>query len=144
MVLRVPASFRRAENESKINCIKREVRSGGRADIESSRAAAFQTLELMREKVSFVNSAAADPQTTPVPKNDRIDGYEGAVKMKNSAHDEQKDIKGSYAPQIRVMDDSTRAKEEKLSKGRKKEKTAKIVMNTGMIHLLRKSRRMTL
>lgn len=119
-----PASFRRAENESKINCIKREVRSGGRADIESSRAAAFQTLELMREKVSFVNSAAADPQTTPVPKNDRIDGYEGAVKMKNSAHDEQKDIKGSYAPQIRVMDDSTRAKEEKLSKGRKKRKNS--------------------
>ncbi len=119
-----PASFRRSENESKINCIKREVRSGGRADIESSRAAAFQTLELMREKVSFVNSAAADPQTTPVPKNDRIDGYEGAVKMKSSDNDEQKDIKGGYTPQIRAMDDSTRAKEEKLSKGRKKRKSS--------------------
>lgn len=117
-----PSAFRRAENESKINCIKREVRSGGRADIENSRAAAFQTLELMREKVSFVNSAAADPQTTPVPKNDRIDGYEGAVKMKSSDNDAQKDIKNGYTPQIRVMDDSTRAKEEKLSNSRKKRK----------------------
>lgn len=118
-----PASFRRAEDESKINRIKREVRSGSRPDIESSRAAAFQTLELMREKVSFVNSAAADPRTTPAPKNDRIDGYEGAVVVEKTETENTGTEKSSYVPNIRAMEDSTRAKEEKLF-NRNKRKSA--------------------
>lgn len=120
-----PASFRRAEEESKINRIKREVRSSGstKADIESSRTAAFQTLELMREKVSFVNSAAANPQTAPAPKNDRIDGYEGAVRMTEKEQEKGAPIKDSYLPKIRAMEDSTRAKEEKAEKGSRR-KTA--------------------
>lgn len=118
-----PAAFRRAEDESKINRIKREVRSSSRPDIESSRAAAFQTLELMREKVSFVNSAAADPRTTPAPKNDRIDGYEGAVRMEGTGYGGANGEKSIYTPNIRTMDDSTRAKEEKSS-GRRKRRSA--------------------
>ncbi|MGN0630404.1 MAG: hypothetical protein ACI4JN_03665 [Ruminococcus sp.] len=118
-----PAPFRRAQDESKINRIKREVRSSSRPDIESSRAAAFQTLELMREKVSFVNSAAADPRTTPEPKNDRIEGYEGAVVVESPETDGGKAEKSSYVPNIRTMEDSTRAREEKLF-GRKKRKSA--------------------
>lgn len=118
-----PAPFRRAEDESKINRIKREVRSSSRPDIESSRAAAFQTLELMREKVSFVNSAAADPRTTPEPKNDRIEGYEGAVVVENPETDGKKAEKSDYVPNIRTMEDSTRAREEKLF-GRRKRRNA--------------------
>lgn len=118
-----PSAFRRAEDESKINRIKRQVRSSSRPDIENSRAAAFQTLELMREKVSFVNSAAADPRTTPAPKNDRIDGYEGAVVVEKPKTEEKETEKSSYVPNIRTMDDSTRAKEEKIFK-RKKRKSA--------------------
>lgn len=110
-----PASFRRAEEESKINRIKREVRSNSsRQDIESSRAAAFQTLELMREKVSFVNSPAVNPQTAPAQKNDRIEGYEGAVRVEGTAGKE------GYQPQIRTMEDSTRAKEEKELSGKRR------------------------
>ncbi len=106
-----PGTFRRAEDESKINRIKRETRSGGRADIENSRAAAFHTLEIMREKVSFMNSAAADPQTAPKQKNERISGYEGAVRVETEKNAES--VKGGYQPSIRTMDDSTRAREEK-------------------------------
>lgn len=128
-----PTVFRRAAEESKINQIKREVRKSSRPDIENSRAAAFQTLELMREKVSFVNSAAADPRTTPAPKNDRIDGYEGAVLVekntdsknnndnnKNNDTSETKAKKDEYSPKIRTMEDSTRAKEEKLPKRKRR------------------------
>lgn len=113
-----PASFRRAEEESKVNRIKREIRAGGRADIENSRAAAFQTLELMREKVSFVNSAAADPQTAPAQKNDLIDGYEGAVVVDKTENDGS--AKDRYQPKVRAMEDSTRAREEKTLKGKKR------------------------
>ncbi|MBQ8688066.1 MAG: hypothetical protein IJ512_05910 [Ruminococcus sp.] len=112
-----PASFRRAEEESKINRIKREKSS--RSDIEDSRAAAFQTLELMREKVSFVNSAAANPQTAPAQKNDKIEGYEGAVRVERKGEPaEQKgtSIKGCYQPKIRTMENSTRAREEQEEK----------------------------
>lgn len=125
-----PTVFRRAAEESKINQIKREVRKSSRPDIENSRVAAFQTLELMREKVSFVNSAAADPQTTPTPKNDRIEGYEGAVLVEKNIDDktninnndiiENKSKKDKYAPKIRTMEDSTRAKEEKLSRRKRR------------------------
>ncbi|MBQ8724161.1 MAG: hypothetical protein IJY74_00640 [Oscillospiraceae bacterium] len=120
-----PAAFRRAEEESKISRIKRDVRSSGasKADIENSRTAAFQTLELMREKVSFVNSAAANPQTAPAPKNDRIDGYEGAVRMIEKEQEQGAPVKESYLPKIRAMEDSTRAKEERETKG-KRRKTA--------------------
>ncbi len=109
-----PSAFRKADEDSKINRIKREVRSSGvqkssRPDIENSRAAAFHTLELMREKVSFVNSAAANPQTAPAQKNDKIEGYEGAVRMESA----EPVSKSTYQPQIRTMEDSTRAKEEK-------------------------------
>jgi Cu+-exporting ATPase len=105
-----PTPFRRAEEESKINQIKRNVRTkSSRPDIEDSRAAAFQTLELMREKVSFVHSPALDPQTAPAQKNDRIDGYEGAVRVDHAEGEPET----SYQPQIRTMEDSTRAKEEK-------------------------------
>lgn len=118
-----PASFRRAEEESKVNRIKREKSS--RSDIEDSRAAAFQTLELMREKVSFVNSAAANPQTAPAQKNDKIEGYEGAVRVESKETPAQKgtSIKGGYQPKIRTMEDSTRAKEaqeEKSSSGKRR------------------------
>lgn len=117
-----PAAFRRAEDESKVNRIKREVRTGGRSDIESSRAAAFQTLELMREKVSFVNSAAANPQTAPAQKNDRIAGYEGAVRVKEAeaGSGDRKSLSDTYIPQIRKMEDSSRAREEREQKGRKR------------------------
>ncbi len=116
------SSYRRADSESKINRIKQEVRTSGRADIESSRAAAFQTLELMREKVSFVNSAAANPHTAPAQKNDRIEGYEGAVRVEAPVSTDNK-VHTAYIPNIRAMEDSTRAKEEKESKGKKKKDT---------------------
>ncbi|MGN0591877.1 MAG: hypothetical protein ACI4JQ_01370 [Ruminococcus sp.] len=109
-----PSSFRRAEEESKVNRIKREKRTSSRPDIENSRAAAFQTLELMREKVSFVNSPAINPQTAPAQKNDRIEGYEGAVRVESTGSEKKTAAKETYQPQIRTMEDSTRAKEEKV------------------------------
>ena len=117
-----PTTFRRAEEESKINRIKQDVRSGSRSDIESSRAAAFQTLELMREKVSFVNSAAANPQTAPAQKNDRIAGYEGAVRVKEaeSGDKDNRSLRDTYIPQIRTMEDSSRAREEREQRGKKR------------------------
>ena len=61
-----------------INQIKQN-RYQRRTDVEESRTAAFQTLELMRPKVSFVRSPAIRPQTTPNPKSDHISDYDGAV-----------------------------------------------------------------
>ena len=75
---RTPYSPYRSEMAANINQIKQN-RYQRRTDVEESRTAAFQTLELMRPKVSFVRSPAIRPQTTPNPKSDHISDYDGAV-----------------------------------------------------------------
>ena len=68
---RTPYSPYRSEMAANINQIKQN-RYQRRTDVEESRTAAFQTLELMRPKVSFVRSPAIRPQTTPNPKSDLL------------------------------------------------------------------------
>ena len=75
---RTPYSPYRSEMAANINQIKQN-RYQRRTDVEESRTAAFQTLELMRPKVSFVRSPAIRPQTTPNPKSDHISDYDGAA-----------------------------------------------------------------
>lgn len=105
---RTPYSPYRSEMAANINQIKQN-RYQRRTD-EESRTAAFQTLELMRPKVSFVRSPAIRPQTTPNPKSDHISDYDGAVLLEQP-ESEQKPEQPVYQPAIQEMQDSTRAKE---------------------------------
>ena len=103
-----------------INQIKQN-RYQRRTDVEESRTAAFQTLELMRPKVSFVRSPAIRPQTTPNPKSDHISDYDGAVLLEQP-ESEQKPEQPVYQPAIQEMQDSTRAKEKKQAQKSRKPK----------------------
>jgi Cu+-exporting ATPase len=94
-----------------INGIKQQ-RHTRRTDVEESRTAAFQTLELMRPKVSFVHSPAINPQTTPNPKTDHISEYDGALLLE-TPETAQEPTQPTYQPAIQEMQDSTRAKEKK-------------------------------
>ena len=103
---RTPYSPYRSEMAANINQIKQN-RYQRRTDVEESRTAAFQTLELMRPKVSFVRSPAIRPQTTPNPKSDHISDYDGAVLLEQP-ESEQKPEQPVYQPAIQEMQDSTR------------------------------------
>ena len=117
---RTPYSPYRSEMAANINQIKQN-RYQRRTDVEESRTAAFQTLELMRPKVSFVRSPAIRPQTTPNPKSDHISDYDGAVLLE-SPESEQKPEQPAYQPAIQEMQDSTRAKEKKQAQKSRKPK----------------------
>lgn len=117
---RTPYSPYRSEMAANINQIKQN-RYQRRTDVEESRTAAFQTLELMRPKVSFVRSPAIRPQTTPNPKSDHISDYDGAVLLE-SPESEQKPEQPIYQPAIQEMQDSTRAKEKKQAQKSRKPK----------------------
>ncbi len=117
---RTPYSPYRSEMAANINQIKQN-RYQRRTDVEESRTAAFQTLELMRPKVSFVRSPAIRPQTTPNPKSDHISDYDGAVLLE-SPESEQQPEQPAYQPAIQEMQDSTRAKEKKQAQKSRKPK----------------------
>ena len=117
---RTPYSPYRSEMAANINQIKQN-RYQRRTDVEESRTAAFQTLELMRPKVSFVCSPAIRPQTTPNPKSDHISDYDGAVLLEQP-ESEQKPEQPVYQPAIQEMQDSTRAKEKKQAQKSRKPK----------------------
>ena len=117
---RTPYSPYRSEMAANINQIKQN-RYQWRTDVEESRTAAFQTLELMRPKVSFVRSPAIRPQTTPNPKSDHISDYDGAVLLEQP-ESEQKPEQPVYQPAIQEMQDSTRAKEKKQAQKSRKPK----------------------
>ena len=117
---RTPYSPYRSEMAANINQIKQN-RYQRRTDVEESRTAAFQTLELMRPKVSFVRSPAIRPQTTPKPKSDHISDYDGAVLLEQP-ESEQKPEQPVYQPAIQEMQDSTRAKEKKQAQKSRKPK----------------------
>ena len=117
---RTPDSPYRSEMAANINQIKQN-RYQRRTDVEESRTAAFQTLELMRPKVSFVRSPAIRPQTTPNPKSDHISDYDGAVLLEQP-ESEQKPEQPAYQPAIQEMQDSTRAKEKKQAQKSRKPK----------------------
>ena len=117
---RTPYSPYRSEMAANINQIKQN-RYQRRTDVEESRTAAFQTLELMRPKVSFVRSPAIRPQTTPNPKSDYISDYDGAVLLEQP-ESEQKPEQPAYQPAIQEMQDSTRAKEKKQAQKSRKPK----------------------
>ena len=117
---RTPYSPYRSEMAANINQIKQN-RYQRRTDVEESRTAAFQTLELMRPKVSFVRSPAIRPQTTPNPKSDHISDYDGAVLLEQP-ESEQKPEQPAYQPAIQEMQDSTRAKEKKQAQKSRKPK----------------------
>ena len=117
---RTPYSPYRSEMAANINQIKQN-RYQRRTDVEESRTAAFQTLELMRPKVSFVRSPAIRPQTTPNPKSDHISDYDGAVLLEQP-ESEQKLEQPVYQPAIQEMQDSTRAKEKKQAQKSRKPK----------------------
>ena len=117
---RTPYSPYRSEMAANINQIKQN-RYQRRTDVEESRTAAFQTLELMRPKVSFVRSPAIRPQTTPNPKSDHISDYDGAVLLEQP-ESEQKPEQLVYQPAIQEMQDSTRAKEKKQAQKSRKPK----------------------
>ena len=117
---RTPYSPYRSEMAANINQIKQN-RYQRRTDVEESRTAAFQTLELMRPKVSFVRSPAIRPQTTPNPKSDHISDYDGAVLLEQP-ESEQKPEQPVYQPAIQEMQDSTRAKEKKQAQKSRKPK----------------------
>ena len=117
---RTPYSPYRSEMAANINQIKQN-RYQRRTDVEESRTAAFQTLELMRPKVSFVRSPAIRPQTTPNPKSDHISDYDGAVLLEQP-ESEQKSEQPVYQPAIQEMQDSTRAKEKKQAQKSRKPK----------------------
>ena len=117
---RTPYSPYRSEMAANINQIKQN-RYQRRTDVEESRTAAFQTLELMRPKVSVVRSPAIRPQTTPNPKSDHISDYDGAVLLEQP-ESEQKPEQPVYQPAIQEMQDSTRAKEKKQAQKSRKPK----------------------
>ena len=117
---RTPYSPYRSEMAANINQIKQN-RYQRRTDVEESRTAAFQTLELMRPKVSFVRSPAIRPQTTPNSKSDHISDYDGAVLLEQP-ESEQKPEQPAYQPAIQEMQDSTRAKEKKQAQKSRKPK----------------------
>lgn len=117
---RTPYSPYRSEMAANINGIKQQ-RYTRRTDVEESRTAAFQTLELMRPKVSFVRSPAINPQTTPNPKRDHISDYDGAVLLE-TPETETKPEQPAYQPTIQEMQDSTRAKEKKQAQSSRKPK----------------------
>ena len=117
---RTPYSPYRSEMAANINQIKQN-RYQRRTEVEESRTAAFQTLELMRPKVSFVRSPAIRPQTTPNPKSDHISDYDGAVLLEQP-ESEQKPEQPVYQPAIQEMQDSTRAKEKKQAQKSRKPK----------------------
>ena len=117
---RTPYSPYRSEMAANINQIKQN-RYQRRTDVEESRTAAFQTLELMRPKVSFVRSPAIRPQTTPNPKSNHISDYDGAVLLEQP-ESEQKPEQPIYQPAIQEMQDSTRAKEKKQAQKSRKPK----------------------
>ena len=117
---RTPYSPYRSEMAANINQIKQN-RYQRRTDVEESRTAAFQTLELMRPKVSFVRSPAIRPQTTPNPKSDHISDYDGAVLLEQP-ESEQKPEQPVYQPAIQEMQNSTRAKEKKQAQKSRKPK----------------------
>ena len=117
---RTPYSPYRSEMAANINQIKQN-RYQRRTDVEESRTAAFQTLELMRPKVSFVRSPAIRLQTTPNPKSDHISDYDGAVLLEQP-ESEQKPEQPAYQPAIQEMQDSTRAKEKKQAQKSRKPK----------------------
>ena len=117
---RTPYSPYRSEMAANINQIKQN-RYQRRTDVEESRTAAFQTLELMRPKVSFVRSPAIRLQTTPNPKSDHISDYDGAVLLEQP-ESEQKPEQPVYQPAIQEMQDSTRAKEKKQAQKSRKPK----------------------
>ena len=117
---RTPYSPYRSEMAANINQIKQN-RYQRRTDVEESRTAAFQTLELMRPKVSFVRSPAIRPQTTPNPKSDHISDYDGAVLLEQP-ESEQKPEQPVYQPAIQEMQDSTRAREKKQAQKSRKPK----------------------
>ena len=117
---RTPYSPYRSEMAANINGIKQQ-RHARRTDVEESRTAAFQTLELMRPKVSFVRSPAINPQTTPNPKNDHIADYDGAVLLE-TPENETRPEQPAYQPVIQEMQDSTRAKEKKQAQNSRKPK----------------------
>ena len=117
---RTPYSPYRSEMAANINGIKQQ-RYTRRTDVEESRTAAFQTLELMRPKVSFVRSPAINPQTTPNPKRDHISDYDGAVLLE-TPETETKPEQPVYQPTIQEMQDSTRAKEKKQAQSSRKPK----------------------
>ena len=117
---RTPYSPYRSEMAANINGIKQQ-RYARRTDVEESRTAAFQTLELMRPKVSFVRSPAINPQTTPNPKSDHISDYDGAVLLE-TPEAETKPEQPAYQPAIQEMQDSTRAKEKKQAQNSRKPK----------------------
>ncbi len=117
---RTPYSPYRSEMAANINQIKQN-RYQRRTDVEESRTAAFQTLELMRPKVSFVRSPAIRPQTTPNPKSDHISDYDGAVLLEQPESEQQPE-QPAYQPAIQEMQDSTRAKEKKQAQKSRKPK----------------------
>lgn len=83
----------------------------------SHRSGKFQVSDVSRPNVSYINSVkevVKNPADLPPRPADQIKDYDGAVLTKNYSNEE-------YAPKVRKMSDSTRAKEMRSKRKKKKQ-----------------------
>lgn len=83
----------------------------------SHRSGKFQVSDISRPNVSYINSVKEvkkNPADLPPRPTDEIKYYDGAVVTQNSSDEE-------YAPKVRKMSDSTRAKEMRFKRKKKKQ-----------------------
>ena len=83
----------------------------------SHRSGKFQVADISRPNVSYINSVKEvkkNPADLPPRPTDEIKYYDGAVVTQNASDEE-------YAPKVRKMSDSTRAKEMRVKRRKKKQ-----------------------
>ena len=83
----------------------------------SHRSGKFQVADIGRPNVSYINSVKEvkkNPADLPPRPTDEIKYYDGAVVTQNASDEE-------YAPKVRKMSDSTRAKEMRVKRRKKKQ-----------------------
>lgn len=83
----------------------------------SHRSGKFQVSDISRPNVSYINSVKEvikNPADLPPRATDRIRDYDGAVVTKDASDEE-------YIPKVRKMSDSTRAKEMRSKRKKKKQ-----------------------
>lgn len=83
----------------------------------SHKSGKFEVSDINRPNVSYINSVKdviKNPADLPPRPTDKIKDYDGAVLTKSSSDEE-------YIPKVRKMSDSTRAKEMRLRRKRKKQ-----------------------
>ncbi len=114
---KVPASGKLPENTIAYTPEEIEEINAEKKPAPSHQSGKFQVSDIGRPNVSYINSVqdvVKNPANLPPRATDEIKDYDGAVVTKSSSDEE-------YVPKVRKMSDSTRAKEMRQKRKKKKQ-----------------------